>query len=67
MPCEVARMARSKTPSADIVDLFLQPQVPKRTKRTKYQRQVNDPAFDLRCELWASQSWNAANSRSVCL
>jgi transposase len=27
-------------------------QVPKRTKRTKYQRQVNDPAFDLRSELY---------------
>jgi transposase len=30
----------------------VQSQVPKRTKRTKYNRQVNDPAFDLRSELY---------------
>jgi transposase len=30
----------------------MQEEVPKRTKRTKYQRQVNDPAFDLRRELY---------------
>jgi transposase len=30
----------------------LQEQIPKRTKRTKYNRQVNDPAFDLRRELY---------------
>jgi hypothetical protein len=29
----------------------VQSQVPKRTTRTKYNRQVNDPAFDLRSEL----------------
>jgi transposase len=30
----------------------LQKEIPKRTKRTKYNRQVNDPAFDLRRELY---------------
>jgi hypothetical protein len=30
----------------------VQKQVPNRTKRTRYQRQVNDPAFDLRGELY---------------
>jgi transposase len=34
------------------VSTEIQEQVPKRTKRTKYQRQVNDPAFDLRSELY---------------
>jgi len=44
---EIQQLMKTVDSSKDI-----QEQVPDRTKRTKYQRQVNDPAFDLRRELY---------------
>ena len=44
---EIRRLMKSLPSSPDV-----QTQIPDRTKRTRYQRQGNDPSFDLRAELY---------------
>lgn len=44
---EIQRLMKEVESSQEVPALL-----PRRTKRTKYQRQVNDPAFDLRAELY---------------
>ena len=44
---EIQRLLKNVPSSPDV-----QTQIPSRTKRTRYQRQGNDPTFDLRAELY---------------